>query len=152
MATEIERKFLVTGTQWLEAEPAYYCQGYLNRDRKRTVRIRVAGDTGFLTVKGETTGMSREEFEYPIPLSDAKAMLQLCEQSLIEKNRRIVEHGGMNWEVDEFLGENEGLVVAEIELTSESQEFDLPQWVGEEVTDDPRYFNSKLSSHPFTQW
>jgi adenylate cyclase len=109
MATEIERKFLVTSSQWKDAEAVYYCQGYLNREPKRTVRIRIAGDAGFLTIKGETTGMSRDEFEYSIPVADAQAMLKLCEQPLIEKNRRIIEHGEMSWEVDEFLGDNEGL-------------------------------------------
>lgn len=152
MGTEIERKFLVTGTQWSSAQPTYYCQGYLNRAKERTVRIRIAGDKGILTIKGINIGATRQEFEYDVPLDDAKEMLELCEKPLIEKNRRIIEHAGMDWEVDEFLGENAGLVVAEIELDSEDQSFEMPEWVGAEVTDDPRYFNSKLSIHPFSKW
>lgn len=152
MGTEIERKFLVEGTDWKSIEPVYYCQGYLNRDKERTVRVRVAGTKGVLTIKGANEGATRQEFEYEVPLDDAKQMLELCEKPLIEKNRRIIEFGAMNWEVDEFLGENAGLVVAEIELDSESQEFAIPEWVGKEVTEDPRYFNSRLSIHPFSKW
>lgn len=152
MSTEIERKFLVTGSEWKQAEPTHYCQGYLNRDIDRTVRVRVAGETGFLTIKGLTTGASRPEFEYSIPLEDAKALLLLCDGPLIEKYRRVVPHAGMNWEVDEFLGENEGLVVAEIELKSEDQEFHLPTWVGREVTAERRYYNASLSERPFRSW
>lgn len=152
MATEIERKFLVTGSAWKSAEPTYYCQGYLNRDKHRTVRVRVAGECGLITIKGLTTGASRPEFEYPIPLADAKAMLDLCDGPLVEKNRRIVEHAGLKWEVDEFLGDNKGLVIAEIELDSEDQEITLPPWAGAEVTDDPRYYNANLSKTPYSQW
>ena len=152
MAMEIERKFLVTGTEWQEAEPTYYCQGYLNRDRSRTVRVRIAGNAGLLTVKGLTTGTSREEYEYPIPLDDAKAMLRLCDGPSVEKHRRVIIYGGLNWEVDEFLGDNAGLVVAEVELDSEEQEIALPEWVGVEVTGDARYFNSSLSRNPYNSW
>ena len=152
MAIEIERKFLVNGTEWKAAEPTYYCQGYLNRDKHRTVRVRVAGDIALLTVKGLTTGASRQEYEFEIPLEDAKAMMKLCDGPPVEKNRRVIEHGGLSWEVDEFLGDNEGLVVAEVELESESQTIDPPEWVGVEVTDDPRYFNSNLSATPFKNW
>ena len=152
MAKEIERKFLTTGEQWRAATPIYYCQGYLNRDKQRTVRVRIAGDKAMLTVKGLTTGASRDEFEYDIPIDDAKSMLAMCEQPLIEKNRRIVHHEGLDWDVDEFLGLNEGLIVAEVELESENQVFQTPKWVGDEVTNDPRYFNSSLSSKPFTKW
>jgi len=116
------------------------------------VRVRIAGEVGWLTVKGVTTGSTRQEFEYEIPLADAQAMLQLCEPSLVEKNRRVIEFAGNDWEVDEFLGENEGLVVAEIELQSEQQGFETPNWVGSEVTDDRRYFNSYLSANPFQSW
>ena len=140
MGTEIERKFLVTGLQWNSAQPTYYCQGYLNRDKERTVRVRITGEKGVLTIKGVNTGATRQEFEYEVPLADAREILDLCEKPLIEKNRRVINHAGMDWEVDEFLGENAGLVVAEIELESE------------EVTDDPKYFNSKLSVHPFSKW
>ena len=152
MAKEIERKFLTTDEQWRTATPIYYCQGYLNRDKQRTVRVRIAGDKAMLTVKGLTTGASRDEFEYDIPIDDAKSMLAMCEQPLIEKNRRIVHHEGLDWDVDEFLGLNEGLIVAEVELESENQVFQRPKWVGDEVTNDPRYFNSSLSSKPFTKW
>lgn len=152
MAIEIERKFLVTGTSWQGAEPTYYSQGYLNRDKYRTVRVRIAGDSGFLTIKGLTTGASRVEYEYPIPLTDAKAMLELCDGSVVEKNRRVIEHAGLNWEIDEFLGDNEGLVIAEVELDAEHQKIELPPWVGDEVTGDARYFNSNLSGTPYKLW
>lgn len=152
MGTEIERKFLVTGSDWQTAEPTYYCQGYLNRDRSRTVRVRIAGDNGVLTIKGPTIGASRPEFEYGVPLEDAKAMLELCDGPIVEKNRRVVEHAGLDWEIDEFLGDNEGLVVAEVELESEDQAIELPPWVGKEVTDEFRYYNSNLSKTPFKTW
>jgi CYTH domain-containing protein len=152
MGTEIERKFLVTGDSWKSADSTYYCQGYLNRDRERTVRVRIAGEKGILTIKGISTGASRQEFEYEVPLVDAKEMLELCEKPPIEKYRRVVQHAGMAWEVDEFLGDNEGLIVAEIELESETQSFEMPDWIGEEVTSDPRYFNSRLSINPFCNW
>lgn len=152
MAREIERKFLVMGTEWQAVDPIYCCQGYLNRDKHRTVRIRIAASGGLLTVKGLTAGASRDEFEYHIPLSDAQAMLKLCDGPVVEKNRRVVEHQGMLWEVDEFLGDNAGLITAEVELEFETQEIALPAWVGTEVTDDARYFNSNLSVHPYTTW
>lgn len=152
MGVEIERKFLVCGEEWQSAPSTYYCQGYLNRDKERTVRVRVAGKTGWLTVKGLNQGATRQEFEYEIPLPDARAMLLLCEQPLIEKNRRVITFAGNVWEVDQFLGENKGLVVAEIELESEQQSFDKPDWIGEEVTEDNRYFNSSLSSNPYRKW
>ena len=150
--TEIERKFLVIGTDWQSATPTYYCQGYLNRDKHRTVRVRVAGEHGFLTVKGLTSGASRAEFEYTIPLDDAKALLALCEGPLVEKMRHVVEHAGMRWEIDTFLGDNEGLVVAEIELESEAQAITLPEWIGAEITADARYYNSSLSILPYKHW
>ncbi len=152
MAIEIERKFLVTGDAWRSAEPVYYCQGYLNRDKARTVRVRIAGGQGFLTIKGPSQGASRSEFEYAIPLADARQLLALCEQPLIEKKRRKIPYEGFVWEVDEFLGDNLGLVVAEIELPSEDAEFARPQWLGQEVTQEARYFNSNLSKHPFNRW
>ena len=152
MAMEIERKFLVNGTDWKTLESTYYCQGYLNRDKFRTVRVRIAGDRGVLTVKGITTGASREEFEYAIPLNDAKAMLALSDGPIVEKNRRVINYDGLNWEIDEFLGDNEGLVIAEVELDSECQEITLPYLVGTEITDDARYFNSNLSMAPYNTW
>ncbi len=152
MAIEIERKFLVTGDAWRDATATYYSQGYLNRAKERTVRVRIAGEEAFLTIKGKSAGASRAEFEYPIPLWDARELLGLCEQPLIEKYRRKILFEGFIWEVDEFLGENLGLVVAEVELPSEDTSFTLPEWVGEEVTSDARYFNSNLSSMPFSRW
>lgn len=152
MAIEIERKFLVTGDAWRSAEPVYFSQGYLNRDKARTVRVRIAGERAFLTIKGLTQGVSRAEFEYAIPVEDARQLLALCEQPLIEKLRRKIPFAGFVWEVDEFLGDNLGLVVAEIELPSEDSEFAKPDWVGQEVTHDQRYFNSNLSQHPFNCW
>lgn len=152
MAVEIERKFLVTGDAWRDAPAVFYSQGYLNRDKQRTVRVRIAGEDAFLTVKGQSAGASRAEFEYPIPLWDARDLLALCEQPLVEKYRRKIVYEGFVWEVDEFLGENQGLVVAEIELPSEDTRFSIPDWVGEEVTSDVRYFNSNLAQHPFTRW
>ncbi len=152
MAVEIERKFLVVGDAWRDAPAVCYSQGYLNRDKARTVRVRIAGEEAFLTIKGTSIGARRAEFEYPIPLWDARELLAMCEQPLIEKNRRKILHEGFIWEVDEFLGENLGLVVAEIELPSEDTAFAKPDWVGEEVTDDARYFNSNLSRVPFSHW
>lgn len=152
MAIEIERKFLVTGDAWRSAPAVFYSQGYLNRDKSRTVRVRIAGEEAFLTIKGQSVGASRAEFEYPIPLWDARELLGLCEQPLVEKYRRKILFEGLVWEVDEFLGENQGLVVAEVELPDEMAHFTKPEWVGKEVTDDPRYFNSNLSKAPFSSW
>ena len=152
MALEIERKFLVKGDTWRDAPAVYFSQGYLNRAKERTVRIRVAAERGFLTVKGANKGATRAEFEYEIPLADAKELLALCDGPLIEKYRRELSCDGALWEIDEFLGENIGLVVAEIELESENQSFSRPSWLGEEVTDNPRYYNSNLSSHPYRKW
>jgi CYTH domain-containing protein len=152
MAEEIERKFLVTGDGWRAATGSVFRQGYLSTVRERTVRIRLVGDRGFLTVKGVTVGATRAEFEYPIPADDAAELLDLCEQPIIHKTRHAVEHDGLTWEVDEFHGVNEGLVVAEVELESEEQQIALPDWVGDEVTDDPRYFNANLIAHPFSAW
>ena len=135
MAREIERKFLVTHQDWRSGDAAKYRQGYLSLDRERTVRVRVAGDAAYLTVKGITKGASRQEFEYEIPLHDANAMLDtLCHRPLIEKRRYRVRHGGLDWDIDEFFGDNAGLVVAEVELKSEDQPFDRPDWLGQEVT------------------
>ena len=156
MSVEIERKFLVADTSaqalWRGAPGVAYRQGYLNRDKIRTVRVRIAGDAGFLTVKGVSVGATRAEFEYAIPLADAQALLALCDGPLIEKTRHVLAHQGTRWEVDEFAGDNAGLVVAEVELQSEAQAFDLPGWLGDEVTQDARYFNSNLASRPFNTW
>lgn len=154
MGIEIERKFLVTGDAWRAgARGIFYRQGYLSTAKERTVRVRIAGDRGFLTVKGESAGAARAEFEYEIPAADAQEMLEhLCEKPLIEKTRYTVEFAGMRWEIDEFAGGNEGLIVAEIELPGEYVRVDLPSWAGREVTGDPRYFNSSLARHPWRSW
>jgi adenylate cyclase len=152
MATEIERKFLVTGTAWRQGTGVILSQGYLSRDKERTVRIRVAGNLAFLTIKGLTTGATRSEFEYEIPIADAEQLLKLSDGPVIQKVRRVIMHESSTWEVDEFLGENSGLVVAEIELKAESQAFTKPEWLGREVTDDPRYFNSSLATLPYSKW
>nr|WP_315466389.1 CYTH domain-containing protein [uncultured Rhodoferax sp.] len=152
MAVEIERKFLVVGDAWRNDSGVLYRQGYLNRDKARTVRVRIAGEAAFLTIKGPSTGATRAEFEYPVPLNDAQALLALCDGPLIEKTRYLVPHAGHCWEVDEFAGDNAGLVVAELELASEDEVFEAPAWLGAEVTQDVRYFNSHLATHPFCAW
>ena len=154
MAKEIERKFLVTSDEWRTlAQGTLYRQGYLNSIKERTVRIRTVGDKAFLTVKGITIGASRVEYEYEIPTADCMAMLDsLAEKPIIEKKRYKIKFGGLTWEVDEFFGENQGLIVAEVELTSEDQVFEKPSWIGEEVSSDPRYFNSNLIANPYTTW
>jgi adenylate cyclase len=155
MATEIERKFLVHGTAWRSAADVgtRIWQGYLNRDKHRTVRVRVAGEKAFLTIKGLTQGATRAEFEYEIPLSDATALRALCDGPVIDKIRyRIPCTPHLVWEVDEFFGDNQGLVVAEIELESENQPFTLPDWLGAEVTTDARYYNANLAAVPYRSW
>lgn len=154
MGIEIEKKFLLAGEEWKQlAAGTAYRQGYLNSTKERTVRVRTIDDKGFMTVKGISVGATRLEYEYEIPLEDANVMLdELCEKPLIEKNRYKVDYAGFIWEIDEFFGENDGLIVAEIELESENQSFEKPQWVGEEVTGDPRYFNSNLIKMPYSTW
>lgn len=156
MAVEIERKFLVADASaqatWRTVPGVAYRQGYLNRDKTRTVRVRIAGDRGFLTIKGENVGATRVEFDYAIPVADAQALLALCEGPLIEKTRHVLVHQGTTWEVDDFAGDNAGLIVAEVELDSEAQAFARPDWLGAEVTHDARYFNSNLASYPFATW
>ena len=154
MAQEIERKFLLASDKWRSgAEGRQYRQGYLSTDKARTVRVRIVGERGLLTIKGLTRGISRLEFEYDIPLEDATRLLdELCHRPLIEKTRYVVTHGGLTWEIDEFHGDNAGLIVAEVELASEDQEIKLPEWVGAEVSGDARYYNSNLAQHPFSKW
>jgi len=152
MGTEIERKFMVKEGTWRNVKGTSYRQGYLSTVKERTVRVRTIEDKGYLTIKGIAIGASRMEFEYEIPRQDAATLLHICEKPLIEKNRYRVEHGGFVWEVDEFFGENQGLIVAELELESEDQYFSKPDWVGEEVTGDPRYFNSNLIKNPYMKW
>lgn len=155
MAREIERKFRVTRSLWSPdpSQGVRYRQGYLSSDKSRVVRVRVAGDQGFLTVKGPTTGVTRSEYEYPIPREDADAMLDsLCIRPLVEKTRYRLLVGRTRWEVDDFAGENAGLVVAEVELPAADAPYDAPAWLGREVSDDPRYFNSNLAAHPYSRW
>ena len=152
MPTEIERKFLVNGTEWRQGSGVRFSQGYLNRDKERTIRVRLADEQAFLTIKGLTTGASRAEFEYKIPVADAEQLLKLSDGPVIEKLRYTVTYKGFKWEVDEFLGENAGLVIAEVELEREDQPFERPGWLGREVTEDPRYFNSSLATNPYSTW
>lgn len=154
MGVEIERKFLVQGDAWKAlGEPVFFRQGYLSSQKERTVRVRIEGDRAVITIKGKSVGAVRGEWEYPIPVQDAAELLDgLCEQPLIEKYRRKITNGAHVWEVDEFLGANAGLVVAEIELRAEDEAFDKPEWVADEVTDDARYYNSNLVMHPFSNW
>jgi adenylate cyclase len=153
MALEIERKFLVKEGAWRNEQGTKYRQGYLNSYKERTVRVRIIDDKGYLTVKGISRGAVRVEYEYEIPRIEAEAMLDdLCEKPLIEKIRCKIEYKGLIWEVDEFFGENLGLTLAEVELESEDQKFVKPEWIGEEVTEDPKYFNANLIHHPFSKW
>ena len=154
MPVEIERKFLVTGDAWRAAGTGTrYRQGYLSLQAGTSVRVRASHDKGYLTIKGESSGTSRPEYEYPIPLAHANELLDtLCIRPIIEKTRYRVEYRGLVWEVDEFDGENQGLVIAEVELESEQQCIELPNWVGEEVTGDPRYYNTSLVTNPYADW
>ena len=155
MAQEIERKFLVRDDSWRAAAgPGQAClQGYLSLDRGRVVRIRVKEGRGFLTIKGLREGISAPEFEYPIPRQDAEEMLhKLCLRPLIQKVRYELRHEGLTWEIDEFQGDNSGLIVAEVELESEEQTVILPPWAGSEVSHDRRYSNASLVQHPFSAW
>lgn len=153
MAQEIERKFLVINNDYKECiDGVLYKQGYLSTNPQRTVRVRLVGNQGYLTIKGISNGAIRTEYEYPIPHEDAEELLLLCEIPLIEKYRYLVPYKGHTWEVDEFYGDNKGLVIAEIELEFDSQTFELPPWVGTEVTSNPRYYNSNLVRFPFSRW
>jgi adenylate cyclase len=154
VSIEIERKFLVRGDSWKALGTGVLLrQGYLSSHPDRIVRVRIEGEAAMLTIKGRTIGATRGEWEYPIPLADAQAFLDgLCEKPIIEKIRYRIAHEGMLWEVDEFLGDNAGLVVAEIELQSEDQQFSRPEWIADEVTQDARYFNANLLRHPYTRW
>lgn len=165
MASEIEHKFLVTSDGFKQlAEPIYYRQGYIPTLNGMTVRVRIAGEQGFVTFKDKAVGLTRHEYEYPIPVADAQAMLEtMCAHPQIEKQRYVIAApdgqlpdgtpvSGLHWEVDVFMGANEGLVVAEIEVPDESVAFERPAWLGEEVSHDPRYRNTALCSHPFKEW
>jgi CYTH domain-containing protein len=154
MATEIERKFLVKGDEWRSlATGIVYRQGYLSTKKDCSVRVRLVGDRGYLTIKGLTQGFSRAEYEYVIPAEDAREMLDnLCDRPLIEKTRYKIDYAGLTWEVDEFANENQGLIIAEVELPEENHQIELPNWIDKEVSDDPRYYNVNLIQHPYMQW
>ena len=154
MGIEIEHKYLVNGDsyKWESAGKSEIMQGFLSRDPERTVRVRVRDDKGFITVKGRGTGAAHPEFEYEVPLEDAMQLLTLCEPPVIVKTRYIVEHKGNRWEVDEFHGDNEGLVMAEVELSDTKETFEKPEFIADEVTGDPRFYNTYLRMKPFKLW
>jgi adenylate cyclase len=152
---EIERKFLVDKEKWSlmqKQNGIYYIQGYLSIDNDKVVRVRVAGEKGFLTIKGKSSTFSHPEYEYAIPVADAHDLIRQYTSSRVEKIRTRITEGNHVWEVDEFLGENEGLLMAEIELNSLEEVFEMPSWAGREVTGDKRYYNSWLSNHPYKTW
>jgi len=154
MGKEIERKYLVEGDAWRSlADGKRYRQGYLSTVKEHTVRVRTIGERGYLTIKGENEGITRAEFEYEIPFNDASELLDgLCERPLIEKDRYKISDRGLTWEVDDFFGDNAGLVLAEVELESEDQSFEKPDWIAREVSDDPRYYNVNLIANPYKNW
>ncbi len=154
MGIEIERKFLVKNETWRDlATGVLYRQGYIAREESRIVRVRIAGEQGFLTLKGKTEDIARSEFEYSIPVEDAAQLLDtMCDRPLIEKYRYKIPIGDVVWEVDEFLGENQGLILAEVELREAEQAINLPEWIGQEVSGDARYYNALLVENPFTRW
>jgi CYTH domain-containing protein len=152
---EIERKFLVDKEKWASLQkPAgdHYLQGYLSIDREKVVRVRTAGDRGFITIKGASETFSHPEYEYEIPLADATELILSYTRNTINKTRYRIPAGNHIWEVDVFEGDNEGLIIAEIELTALDEFFEIPSWVGDEVTSDKRYYNANLSMHPFSVW
>jgi len=155
VAIEIERKFLLENDSWRASvsKSINYRQGYLNSDEHSSVRVRVSDDTAKLNIKSATIGSQRQEYEYDIPLADAHELLTtLCHKPLVEKTRHLVVIKQHTWEIDEFEGENAGLIVAEIELSAVDEAFDKPNWVGEDVTEDIRYYNNQLSKKPYTTW
>ncbi len=153
MGIEIERKFLVRDLSVLAGHAGVrLSQGYLSFDPDRTVRVRVAENAAWLTIKSRGKGISRAEFEYEIPVEEARQLMEFCTGSVVDKTRHKITHAGHLWEVDVFHGDNDGLVVAEVELDSEEEEVELPPWIGAEVSDDPRYFNAKLAREPYRDW
>lgn len=153
MAKEIERKFLVDQKKWNNAgKPVKMKQAYLMIDGHKVVRVRIAGEKAYLTIKGNLSGITRDEFEYEIPVADALQMMNLRIGAIVEKTRYIYEFDGKKWEIDLFEGENSGLIVAEIELENETDAFSKPAWILEEVSTDDRYFNFNLSRNPFSKW
>ena len=154
MGLEIERKFLIKNDSWKNEikKTISIIQGYLNSEVERTVRIRIQGERGVLTIKGKNQNVTRKEFEYQIPLDDALNLLAMCEKPIIEKTRFLIPSNHSTWEIDVFDGENKGLVIAEIELTSEEESFDIPNWLGEEVSSESKYYNSSLITNPSGNW
>lgn len=155
MASEIERKFLLLNDDWkvVADQGTRFVQGYLIGSRKASVRVRIEGDRAFLNIKSATLGITRREFEYPVPVDEAQAMLEeLCEKPLISKTRYCLHYGQHEWEVDVFDGDNTGLIVAEIELARVDETFEKPVWLGNEVSDDARYYNVSLVKHPYKDW
>lgn len=154
MGLEIEKKFLVKDDSWKQqAVGVNYRQGYLSSNPERTVRVRTLENKAYLTIKGISKGATRPEYEYEIPYREAVELLnELCEKPIIEKTRYKISFKGLLWEIDEFAGENRGLLMAEVELSSEEQSIELPPWIGQEVTTDKRYYNSNLIKHPFSKW
>lgn len=153
MALEIERKFLVADPSCVDGVPGVrIAQGYLSLDPERTVRVRLAGDQAWITIKGRSSGISRAEHEFAIPAADAAGLLAMCLSSIIDKTRHVIHFAGHAWEVDVFHGENEGLVLAEVELEHESSSPAFPPWLGREVSDDPRFFNASLAANPFSRF
>ncbi|MCP5158213.1 MAG: CYTH domain-containing protein [Gammaproteobacteria bacterium] len=155
MATEIEHKFLIRDDRWRQQveHSARICQGYLTSDARCSVRVRITGAQGFLNLKSGTLGIQRSEYEYPIPLTDAEEILDtLCEKPLLEKTRHYLHFGEHLWEIDEFAGDNAGLIVAEVELSRPDEPFARPDWIGEDVSHDSRYYNSQLARRPYQSW
>lgn len=155
MPIEIERKFLLSSENWRKDadEGIYMTQGYMGGNEKSSVRIRIQGDSANLNIKSKTLGIERSEYEYPIPLDEAREMLEsLCDKPYIEKTRFHVMHEGHEWEIDVFAGDNEGLIVAELELNAIDEHFSIPDWIGKEVSEDPRYYNICLVNHPYKDW
>ena len=154
MATETERKFLISNSDWRKSvyQQKQIAQGYLSTNPVRTVRIRISDQIGIITIKGKSEGISRQEFEYEIPLDDAKALIKLCERSIIEKTRNLVKYQDKTWEIDEFYGDNAGLIVAEVELNDEKESIEIPDWIGNEVSGQRRYYNASLIQYPFKKW
>lgn len=155
MGIEIERKFLLKNDDWrkVSGKPVRFRQGYLVGAEKSSVRVRLEGNKAFINIKSATLGITRQEYQYPIPVADAEKLLDdLCEKPLIEKDRFFIREGNHRWEIDEFFGDNQGLVVAEIELQSEDESFERPGWLGMEVSGDKRYYNVCLVQYPYKDW
>ena len=155
MGTEIEKKYLIVNDNWKENadDGIYMVQGYMGSNERSSIRIRINGDTANLNIKSKTIGIQRSEFEYPLPVDEAKEILEtLCDRPYIEKTRFHVMHEGHEWEIDVFEGDNKGLIVAELELAATDEDFVLPNWAGDDVSDDPRYYNICLVTQPYKDW